>query len=69
MSSNALTLISPRLSTANCHAYETVDKLYEHLYELYGDPNKEHNACQAFKDLAIKKGQFFQEFYAAFLYY
>ncbi|KAH0558480.1 hypothetical protein GP486_004861 [Trichoglossum hirsutum] len=69
VSSDTLTLISPCLSTANCHAYEIIDELYEHLYELYGDLNKEHNTRQAFKDLAMKKGQSFQEFYAAFLHY
>jgi hypothetical protein len=66
-SGDALALISPRLSAANRHAYETLDELYEHLEELYGDPNKERNARQAFKDLTMKKGQTFQEFYAIFL--
>ncbi|KAH0551419.1 hypothetical protein GP486_007367 [Trichoglossum hirsutum] len=56
VSGDTLALISPRLSAANCHAYETVDELYEHLYELYGNPNKECNAHQSFKDLAMKKG-------------
>jgi hypothetical protein len=64
---DALALISPRLNAANRHAYETLSELYEHLEELYGDPNKERNARQAFKDLVMKKGQAFQEFYAAFL--
>jgi hypothetical protein len=65
----ALALISPRLGASNSHAYQTVEELYEHLYELYGDPNKERNARQAFKDLVMKKGQTFQEFYALFLRY
>ena len=60
-------MISPRLRATNRHAYETVNELYEHLEELYGDPNKERNAWQAFKDLTMKKGQTFQEFYALFL--
>jgi Zinc knuckle len=64
---DALALISPRLNTASRHAYETVAELYKHLDDLYGDPNKERNARQAFKDLGMKKGQTFQEFYALFL--
>jgi hypothetical protein len=43
--------------------------LYEHFDELYSDPNKEHNVRQAFKDLIMKKGQIFQEFYILFLRY
>ncbi|KAH0553042.1 hypothetical protein GP486_006764 [Trichoglossum hirsutum] len=56
VSGDALALILPCLSATNCHAYETIDELYEYLYELYGDPNKERNTHQAFRDLAIKKG-------------
>ncbi|KAI9768865.1 MAG: hypothetical protein M1839_003948 [Geoglossum umbratile] len=56
-----------RPSSIYCHAYTTLTKLYEHLDELYGDPNKERNAQQAFKSLVIKKGQTFQKFYAIFL--
>jgi hypothetical protein len=37
------------------------------MTELYGDPNKERNARQAFKDLTMEKTQAFQEFYALFL--
>ncbi|KAH0552968.1 hypothetical protein GP486_006835 [Trichoglossum hirsutum] len=59
VSRDALALISPRLSAVNHHAYETIDELYEYLYELYGDPNKERNVRQSFKDLAMKKGQSF----------
>jgi hypothetical protein len=64
---HALALISPRLNQDGRHAYETVGELYTHLEELYGDPNKERNARQAFKELSMKKGQTFQEFYALFL--
>jgi hypothetical protein len=67
VSGDALALISPRLGADNHHAYTTVAELYEHLDELYGDPNKEKNARHAFKELAMKKGQTFQEFYATFL--
>jgi predicted house-cleaning noncanonical NTP pyrophosphatase (MazG superfamily) len=66
---DALALISPRLNPGGRHAYETVQDLYDHLYELYDDPNKERNARQSFKDLTMKKGQTFQEFYALFLRY
>ena len=67
MSGNALALISPRLNATSCHAYTTLNELYEHLNELYGDPNKERNARQTFKNLVMKRGQPFQEFYAIFL--
>ena len=63
----ALTLISPRLDPGSQHVYQTVSELYNHLYELYGDPNKERNARPVFKDLAMKKADTFQEFYAEFL--
>ena len=66
-SGEALALISPRLNATSSHAYTALTELYEHLEELYGDPNKERNARQAFKSLVMKKGQTFQEFYAAFL--
>jgi len=69
VSGDALALISPRLNPNRQHAYETVQDLYDHLYELYGDPNKERNARQSFRDLVMKKGQMFQEFYALFLRY
>jgi hypothetical protein len=68
MSSNTLTLILPQLGADNHHAYTTVAELYEHLNELYSDPNKERNARHTFKELAIKKGQTFQEFYTTFLH-
>ncbi|KAH0545106.1 hypothetical protein GP486_008469, partial [Trichoglossum hirsutum] len=48
VSGDALVLISPRLRAANRHAYKTVDELYGHLEELYGDPNKERNARQCY---------------------
>jgi hypothetical protein len=67
VSSDALVLISPQLGADNHHAYTTVAELYEHLNELYGNLNKERNARHTFKELAMKKGQTFQEFYAAFL--
>ena len=67
MEGNALALVSPRLNPANRHAYHTIQELYEHLEELYGDPNKERNTRQGFKDLVMKRGQTFQEFYAQFL--
>jgi hypothetical protein len=69
ISGNALALISPWLEAESLHAYQTVFKLYDHLHELYSDSNKERNARQAFKNLVMKKGQTFQEFYTLFLCY
>jgi len=62
-------LISLRLDLASRYTYETVADLYKYLEELYGNPNKERNTRKAFKDLVIKKGQTFQEFYTLFLRY
>jgi hypothetical protein len=64
---HVLILISPCLNQDSRHIYETVRELYTHLEELYGNPNKECNTRQAFKELSIKKGQTFQEFYTLFL--
>src|SRR5260370_9012375 len=41
--------------------------LYQHLQELYADPNKEKNARTEFKKLYMRKDQTFQVFYAMFL--
>jgi Zinc knuckle len=64
---NALSLVTPRLDTDNHHAYQNIKDLLEHLKELYADPNKVRNARYTFKDLYMKKGQTFQEFYGYFL--
>jgi hypothetical protein len=64
---NALSLVTPRLDEDNIHAYQTIKDIYEHLKELYADPNKARNARAEFKKLFIKKEQTFQEFYAQFL--
>jgi hypothetical protein len=69
VSGNTLALISPQFEASNPHIYDTVTELYEHLYELYGNLNKERNAQQVFKNLVMKKGQTFQEFYTLFLCY
>jgi hypothetical protein len=66
VSSDALTLILPRLDAVNHYVYTTVKELYEHLDELYGNLNKEKNARHTFKELTMKKGQTFQEFYPTF---
>jgi hypothetical protein len=68
VSGDALTLISLQLDAANHYAYATVRKLYKHLDKLYSDLNKEKNAHCVFKNLTMKKGQTFQEFYAMFLH-
>jgi hypothetical protein len=52
---NALALIAPRLAGASQYKYRTIEDFYTHMTELYGDPNKEHNARQAFKELTIQK--------------
>jgi hypothetical protein len=66
---HTLILISPCLNQDSRYIYETVRELYIYLEELYGNPNKEYNTRQAFKELSIKKGQTFQEFYTLFLRY
>jgi hypothetical protein len=67
--SYTLILISLYLNQDSQYIYETVRELYIHLEELYSNPNKEYNTWQAFKELSIKKGQTFQEFYTLFLRY
>jgi hypothetical protein len=62
-----LILISPYLNQDSRYIYETIGELYTYLEELYSNPNKERNTRQAFKELSIKKGQTFQEFYILFL--
>jgi hypothetical protein len=59
LSDDALMLISSWLDAANHHVYIAVRELFEHLNELYSNPNKEKNACYTFKDLVMKKGQTF----------
>ncbi|KAH0548437.1 hypothetical protein GP486_007949, partial [Trichoglossum hirsutum] len=46
VSDDTLALISPCLRAMNRHAYKTINELYEHLEELYGNLNKECNARQ-----------------------
>jgi len=53
---DTLVLISPRLNIVSRYTYKIVAELYKYLDNLYGDPNKERNTRQAFKDLGIKKG-------------
>ena len=64
---NPLSLITARLDQDNTYAYQTVTELYDHLRELYSDPNKARNARQAYKVLYMRAGQTFQEFYSQFL--
>jgi len=64
---DALALVSTRLDPDHPQYYGSEVKLYEHLRELYADPNKEKNARTDFKRLFMKKDQTFQVFYATFL--
>jgi hypothetical protein len=59
LSGDALILVSPWLDTANHHVYVTTKELFEHLDELYDNPNKKKNARHTFKDLVMKKSQTF----------
>ena len=47
--------------------YQSETELYQHLKELYADPNKVKNARAEFKRLIMKKDQTFQTFYTTFL--
>ena len=64
---DTLALTSTRLDLDHPQYYGSELELYQHLQELYGDPNKEKNARTEFKKLYIRKDQTFQVFYAMFL--
>jgi len=64
--SPAYDLISPRLDQDNPTAYTTIDELYEHMAELWSNPNKQKDARAAFRKLVMDKGVKFQDFYAEF---
>jgi len=64
--SPAYDLISPRLDQSNPIAYTNIAELYEHIAELWSNPNKQCDARSAFRKLVIEKGVKFQEFYAEF---
>jgi Zinc knuckle len=64
--SPAYDLISPRLDQSNPIAYTTIAELYEHMQELWSNPNKQRDARSAFRKLVMEKGVKFQEFYAEF---
>jgi hypothetical protein len=63
----AYTLIHPRLDPDYPTSYQTVSELYEHLFQLFGDPNRKKNARADFKKLYMKKDEKFQDFHARFL--
>jgi hypothetical protein len=52
---NALALIAPHLVATSQYKYYTIDNFYNYITELYRDPNKETNACKAFKKLTMEK--------------
>ncbi len=64
--SPAYDLISPRLDLSNPRAYTTVNELYEHMGELWSNPNKQRDARAAFRKLTMDKTDNFQAFYAEF---
>jgi hypothetical protein len=64
--SPAYDLISPRLDQSNPTTYTTIAELYEHMTELWSNPNKQRDARSAFRKLVMEKGVKFQEFYAEF---
>lgn len=63
--SPAFDLIAPRLDDGP-QAYQTVPELYEHMKELWSNPNKAKDARAAFRALVMNKDQKFQDFYAEF---
>jgi hypothetical protein len=63
----AYTLIHPRLDPDHPTTYQTVNELYEHLFQLFGDPNRKKTARADFKKLYMKKDEKFQDFHARFL--
>ena len=66
LQSPAYDLISPRLDSNNPHAYTTIGELYEHMEELWSNPNKQKDARAAFRKLEMDKTDKFQAFYAEF---
>jgi hypothetical protein len=64
---DALALTNTQTNPDHPQYYSLKLKLYQHLQELYSDPNKEKNARTEFKRLYIKKDQTFQVFHATFL--
>ena len=64
--SPAYDLISPRLDQSHPQTYATITELYEHMGELWSNPNKQKDARAAFRKLAMDKTDKFQEFYAEF---
>jgi Zinc knuckle len=63
----AYTLIHPRLDPDHPATYQTTSELYEHLFQLFGDPNRKKTARTDFKKLYMKKDEKFQDFHARFL--
>jgi hypothetical protein len=64
--SPAFDLIAPRLDVDNPRSYRTTKQLYEHMKELWSNPNKAKDARAQFRKLTMAKDQKFQDFYAEF---
>lgn len=60
-------LVKNRLDVDHPHYYQRVTSLFQHLQEIYGNPNKDKDARRDFRKLEMKKDEKFQEFYAEFL--
>jgi hypothetical protein len=67
LTGNALALTNPRMDEDSPNRYRQLSELYDHLKELYSDPNKMQNARREFHKLQMRSGHVFQEFYALFL--
>jgi hypothetical protein len=67
LAGDALALTNPRMNQESPHRYRQLSEIYDHLNELYSDPNKLQNARRDFGKLMLRPGHVFQEFYARFL--
>ena len=67
LTSDALTLINPRINQESPYQYRQLSEIYDYLNELYSDPNKLQNARCDFGKLLLRSSYVFQEFYACFL--
>ena len=57
--SPAYDLISPRLDPSNPQTYTTIGQLYDHMGELWANPNKRKDARATFRKLIIDKAETF----------
>jgi hypothetical protein len=62
----AATYIAPRLRPDSSDPYQTVADLYQHLTDIYKDPNRVYVAKDDFRKLYMKKQELFHTFYSTF---